>query len=150
MRLSLSPFRAPSTKVGRKYCRLRPGDRVIFAELVRDAETMFLATEAARVLHFKIEDVPVLGGPGKGVRGIKLAGQDKVLGAVQLSRPSDCLRVVNTNGKPLSFGQMKYSVTSRGGKGVRTSARSGFNEVVRAPIDLVDWEQYEQDLKVES
>ena len=150
MRLSLSPFRAPSTKVGRKFCRLRPGDRVVFVELVRDAETMFLATKNARVLHFKIGEVPVLGGPGKGVRGIKLAPQDKVLGAVMLTRPSDCLRVINANGKPLSFGQMKYSVTSRGGKGIRTSARSGFAEVVRPPIELVDWEQFEEELRDES
>ena len=121
----------------------------MFVELVRDAETMFLATKNARVLHFKIGEVPVLGGPGKGVRGIKLAPQDKVLGAVTLTRPSDCLRVINSNGKPLSFGQMKYSVTSRGGKGIRTSARSGFDEVVRPPIELVDWEQFDEELRVE-
>jgi len=147
MRLSFSPFRPASTKVGRKYCRLRPGDRVVFVELVRDAETIFLATKQARVLHFSIDDVPVLGGPGKGVRGIKLAAQDQVLGAVLLSRPSDCLRVVNTNGKSLSFGQMKYSVTSRGGKGIRTSARSGFSEVLQPPITLVDWDQVESESK---
>lgn len=116
----------------------------MFAELVRDADTVFLATKGARVLHFKIGDVPVLGGPGKGVRGIKLAHQDQLLGAVQLSRPSDCLRVVNSNDKTLSFGQMKYSVTSRGGKGIRTSARSSFREVLRPPIALVDWEQLEE------
>ncbi|MGE3315519.1 MAG: DNA gyrase subunit A, partial [Planctomycetaceae bacterium] len=142
MRVSFSPFRTPSTKAGRRYCRLRPGDKVVFAELVRDAETMFLATKGARVLHFKINDVPVLGGPGKGVRGIKLAPQDQLLGAVQLSRPSDCLKVINSNDKPMTFGQMKYSVTSRGGKGIRTSARSSFREIVRPNIELIDWEQY--------
>jgi DNA gyrase subunit A len=139
MRVSLSPFRAPSTKVGRKFCRLRPGDRVVYVGLVGDAATMFLATKNARVLHFAIKEVPVLGGPGRGVRGIRLAAGDEVLGAVQLSRPSDCLRVVNTNGKTISFGQMKYGVTSRGGKGVRTSARNGFVEIIRPPIELVDW-----------
>ncbi len=144
MRLSLSPFRAPSTKVGRKFCRLRPGDKVVYVDLVREADTMFLATKGARVLHFKIDEVPVLGGPGKGVRGIKLAPQDVVLGAVQLTRPSDCLRVTNSNGKTLSFGQMKYSVTSRGGKGVRTSARNKFETVVRPEIELIDWEQIEE------
>ena len=43
----------------------------------------------ARVIHFKIDDVPILGGPGKGVRGIKLAPNDDVLGAIQLGRQSD-------------------------------------------------------------
>jgi DNA gyrase subunit A len=143
MRLSFSPFRTPSTKAGRRFCRLRERDCVVFVELVRDAETVFLATRDARVIHFKIDDVPILGGPGKGVRGIKLAANDEVLGAVQLGRPGDALHVVNANEKSLSFGQMKYGVTSRGGKGIKTSTRTGFKELVPRPIELVDWEQYE-------
>ena len=144
MKISLSTFRAVSTKAGRKYCRLRAGDRVIYTRLHHDAETMFIATKGARVIHFSVSDVPLLTNAGKGVRGIKLEGDDEVLGAVQLSRPSDCLRVVNTNGKTLSFGQMKYGVTSRGGKGVRTSQRNGFAEMILPEIELIDWTQYEE------
>ena len=144
MQLSFSAFRAPSTKSGRRYCRLREKDRVIFVELVTEGETMFLATRDARVIHFKIGDVPILGGPGKGVRGIKLAPDDEVLGAIQLARPSDCLHVINDNDKPLSFGQMKYGVTARGGKGIKTSTRTGFKEIVPPPIQLVDWDQFEE------
>jgi DNA gyrase subunit A len=144
MQLSFSPFRVPSTKAGRRYCRLREGDSVVFVELVRDCETVFLATRDARVIHFKIDDVPILGGPGKGVRGIKLAPNDDVLGAIQLGRQSDALHVINANDKALSFGQMKYGVTSRGGKGIKTSTRTGFKEIVPQPIELVDWEQYEK------
>jgi DNA gyrase subunit A len=144
MQLSFSVFRAPSTKAGRRYCRLRAGDRVVFVELVGKADTMFLATRDARVIHFKIGDVAILGGPGKGVRGIKLAPEDEVLGAIQLARPSDCLHVINEHDKELSFGQMKYSVTARGGKGIKTSTRTGFKEIVPPLIDLVDWEQFEE------
>jgi DNA gyrase subunit A len=144
MQLSFSPFRTPSTKAGRRFCRLRERDSVVFVELVRDAETVFLATRDARLIHFKIDDVPILGGPGKGVRGIKLTPNDEVLGAIQLGRPGDALHVVNANDKTLSFGQMKYGVTSRGGKGIKTSTRTGFKEIVPRPIELVDWEQYEK------
>jgi DNA gyrase subunit A len=144
MQLSFSPFRTPSTKAGRRFCRLRERDSVVFVELVRDAETVFLATRDARLIHFKIDDVPILGGPGKGVRGIKLAPNDEVLGAIQLGRPGDALHVINANDKTLSFGQMKYGVTSRGGKGIKTSTRTGFKEIVPLPIELVDWEQYEK------
>ncbi|GAF90269.1 unnamed protein product [marine sediment metagenome] len=145
MQLSFSPFRTPSTKLGRKYCRLRSGDRVVFAELVTDAKTMFVASKCARVLHFNIRDVPILAAAGKGVRGIKLESGDQVLGAVQLARPSDCLRVESSNGKQLSFGQTKYGVTSRGGKGVKTSMRGGFTEILCRPIDLVDWAEFEEE-----
>jgi len=106
---------------------------------------MFLATKHARVLHFKIDEVPILASAGRGVHGIKLEKGDDVLGVVQLARPSDCLRVKNTNGKDLSFGQTKYGVTSRGGKGVRTSLRNGFQEIIPKPIPLVDWSEYEDE-----
>ena len=143
MRISLSPYRTASTKIGRKYCRLRPGDRVVHVELIDEVETLFLATKQARVIHFALEEVPHLQNPGKGVMGIKLEKGDQVLGAMLLSRPSDTLRVINNNGKTLSFGQMKYNVTSRGGKGVKTSQRNGFEDILKAPIELVDWTELE-------
>lgn len=138
-------FRTPSTKSGRKYCRLRPGDEVIYCELIEDAETVFLATQNARVLHFSLEDIPMLTNAGKGVRGIKLETGDEVLGAVQLARPSDCLRVTSSNGKEVVFGQQKYQVTSRGGRGVQTSKRSKFDAIVKPEIPLVDWSEMEED-----
>ena len=144
MQVSLSPFRTPSTKVGRRYCRVASGDRVVFVDLIDEHETAFLATENARIIHFALEDVPILSGPGKGVRGIKLLEGDRVLGAVLLSRPSDCLRVRNTNDKIITFGQMKYGVTSRAGKGVRTSMRNQFAEIIRPPIELIDWTELEE------
>ncbi len=143
MRLSLSGFREPSTKNGRKFCRLRSGDRVVHVELVRHQESIFIASAASRILHFGVEEIPILAGPGKGVIGIKLDKSDKVLGALLIGRPSDSLKVVNTNGTPLTFGQMKYQMTSRGGRGVRTSQRNNFAEIVRPDIELVDWSDLE-------
>ena len=139
LRISLSGFRTPSTKVGRKFCRLRSGDKVVFVEPVTDGETMFIASKKARVLHFSIDEVPILNSAGKGVIGIKLEKGDEAIGAMQLARPSDALHVINTNGTEMSFGQTKYEVTSRAGKGVNTSKRNGFREIVQPEIELVDW-----------
>jgi DNA gyrase subunit A len=144
MKVSLSTFRQTSTKVGRKYCRLRKGDRVVHVELIGEHETMFLASRMARIIHFDLEDVPILSGPGIGVKGIKMESADEVLGAKLLSRPSDTLRVTNSNGTTLSFGQMKYNVTSRGGKGVKTSQRNEFAAIVPEPISLIDWAALEE------
>ncbi len=141
--ISFTSFRQPSTKSGRKYCRLANGDRVVFAQLIGEHETMFLASKKARIIHFSLDDVPLLANPGRGVKGIKLEKNDQVIGAVLLGRPSDCLRVINTNGKQLTFGQAKYGVTSRGGKGHKTSQRTGFKEVLRPEITLVDWSSLE-------
>ena len=141
MQLPFESFRTPSTKSGRKYCRLGKTDHVVCVQLVTEAETMFMASRKARILHFAIEEVPVLGGAGKGVRGIKLEAGDELLGVVQLSRPSDTLRVRNDNDSVLSFGQTKYQVTSRGGRGVKTSSRTGFAELIHPEIQVVDWSE---------
>ncbi|MBL8819322.1 MAG: DNA topoisomerase IV subunit A [Planctomyces sp.] len=134
-------FRSPSTKAGRKYCRLNKADQVVYAGLVRDAETVFLASRKARIIHFRIDEIPVLNSAGKGVRGLKLEAGDQLLGVTQLARPSDCLRVKNENDKVLSFGQTKYQVTSRGGRGVKTSMRTEFVEMILPDIELVDWSE---------
>jgi DNA gyrase subunit A len=143
LRIPFKPFRAASTKVGRKFCRLAPGDKVVFVELVQGATTMFLASAAARIIHFSVKDVPVLSGPGKGVRGMRVAPDDHVLGGALLTHARDCLYVETTAEKEMVFGQVKYEITSRGGKGVRTSHRSGFARIIRQPIELVDWMRYE-------
>jgi DNA gyrase subunit A len=139
LQIPLSPFRMASTKGGRKFCKLAPGDRVVAVELVREATTVFLASRGARVIHFHVEDVPVLSGTGRGVRGIKLEAKDEVLGAALMTRPSDCLRVQTSGDKQLVCGQMKYAVTGRGGKGFRAAHRSMFTAIVRPEIQLIDW-----------
>lgn len=141
--IPLHGFRTPSTKAGRKYCRLNKGDEVVDCQLITEAETVFIASAGARVLHFAISDVPMLTNAGKGVRGIKLDPDDHVLGITQLTRPSDCLRVVNSNGKEMVFGQQKYQVSSRGGRGVQTSKRSKFDAIIKPEIELVDWTELE-------
>jgi DNA gyrase subunit A len=141
-RLSLNWYRQVSTKAGRKYCRLRDKDRVVHVEIMDSSDSVFLATRKARLLHFKVDDVPVLGSAGMGVRGIKLESDDVVLGAQRLTRPSDTLKAVNENDKELSFGQGKYDITSRGGRGVKTSHRTGFKHILRGEPSLPDWSQY--------
>ncbi len=141
MRLPFEMFRTPSTRAGRKYCRLNKADHVSYVALVSEAETMFMASRKARLLHFRIDEIPVLNSAGKGVRGIKLEVGDELLGVVQLARPSDTLRVRNENDKVLSFGQTKYQVTSRGGRGVKTSMRTEFVELIQPEIELTDWSE---------
>jgi DNA gyrase subunit A len=150
MRIPLSPFRAASTKAGRRFCRLAPGDRVVHVELVRDATSVFIATKGARVIHFSVDDVAILSGAGRGVRGIKLEPKDMVLGAALMARPSDCLRVKTSGDKVLTCGQMKYAVTSRGGRGFRAAHRSSFEEILRPDIQLVDWAALEEREKEKS
>jgi DNA gyrase subunit A len=143
LRTPLAPFRTASTKVGRRYARLNEGDRVVLAAVIKDEESIFLASAQGHVIHFPIEQINILAGVGKGVMGIKLADDDTCLGGALISERNPALVTVTANGKTLEFRGGKYELTSRAGKGFEAVKRTTFVRVVPPPIELVDWDQIE-------
>jgi DNA gyrase subunit A len=140
LRTPLAPFRTASTKNGRRYVRLEEGDKVVFAAVVRDETSMFLASAQGRLVHFLIEQVNVLAGVGKGVLGIKLEKDDLCLGAALVSNRFSKLVVETSGGMKREFGPGAYPPTNRGGKGTDVVKRAGVARVVPPPIALVDWD----------
>jgi DNA gyrase subunit A len=144
LRAPLTPMRTASTKVGRRYVRLNEGDRVVMATVLRgDEETIYLASVEGHVIHFKVDDINILSGVGKGVIGIKLAEGDVCLGGALMSGRFDKMVLETSGGRTMEFGRNKYEITSRGGKGFEAVKRANFVRVVPPPIELVDWEQIE-------
>jgi DNA gyrase subunit A len=140
LRTPLAPFRTASTKAGRKYVRLEEGDKVVLATVVRDEDTLFLASAEGHVIHFKVKEVNVLAGVGKGVLGIKLADGDVCLGG-QLTGPKGRMTVEASDNRPMEFRHDRHETVSRGGKGFEAVKRKTFLRVVPPPLELVDWEQ---------
>jgi DNA gyrase subunit A len=144
LRTPLGPFRTASTKVGRRYVRLNDGDKVVLAAVLRgDEETVYLASRDGHVIHFRVNEINVLAGVGKGVMGIKLADDDVCLGGALMSGRFDKLVLETSGGRTMEFGPAKYEVTSRGGKGFEAVKRANFVRVVPPPIELVDWDKVE-------
>jgi DNA gyrase subunit A len=144
LRTPLEPFRTASTKVGRRYVRLNEGDRVVMATVLRgDEETIYLASVDGHVIHFKVEDINILAGVGKGVMGIKLGKGDSCLGGALMSGRFDKMILETSGGRTQEFGRGKYEVTSRGGKGFAAVKRTSFTRVVPPPIELVNWDEIE-------
>ncbi len=141
LRTPLAPFRAASTKAGRRYVRLGEGDRVVLATVPRGEESMFLASRSGHVVHFAIEEVNVLSGVGKGVLGIKLGKGDACLGGALSGNRFDALVVETTGGVKKEIRRGAYPATHRGGKGYEVVKRADLVRVVPPPIELVDWEQ---------
>jgi DNA gyrase subunit A len=142
LRLSLSSFRAESNVRGRQYVRLSEGDKVVFVQLVRDVESIILASADGHVLHFAIDEINILSGPGKGVIGIKLHGEDSCLGGALVRGQNRVLQIETTGGKQLEF-TARQSMASRGGKGFEAVKRTSFARIVPQPIELVDWDAIE-------
>ncbi|HZT82597.1 MAG TPA: DNA topoisomerase (ATP-hydrolyzing) [Gemmataceae bacterium] len=148
LRTPLAPFRTASTKVGRRYVRLNDGDRVVMATVLRgDEETIYLASANGHVIHFRVEEINVLAGAGKGVMGIKLEEGDTCLGGALMSGRFDKFVLETSGGRTMEFGRNKYDVTSRGGKGFEAVKRASFVRVVPPPIELVDWDAVEGEKK---
>ena len=143
-RLPLTAYRPESTKAGRRYAKLEPGDKVVFVKLLTDEESVMLATAAGRLIHFKIDEVNVLAGVGKGVIGIKLDEGDACIGgyAVGGSR-FDKMTVETESGKAQEFGRAATKLQERGGKGDKPGARTKFTRVVPPPLELVNWDEVE-------
>jgi hypothetical protein len=139
LRTPLGPFRSPTSKGNRRYIRLAEGDKVVLACLLRGEQTMFLVSAEGRVLYFPTEQVSVLSGESKGVKGIKLADGDVCLGGQPVSASHPFVTVETNSGKSFEFTQRRYEVVNRGGPGFRGVMRSRIVRVVPEPVRLPDW-----------
>lgn len=133
-RFSLRTHRDPSTRSGRRFMRLEKGDEVMMVDLSDGDRRLACATRRAHILLTTDAEVPVLGGPGKGVRLIKLGKDDEVIGARVLESSTDALVVENDKGKRFDITGLR-TVVARGGKGTPLFKRGALvREVPREPV----------------
>ena len=139
VRFDLAPFKEPSTRLGRKFMKLRNHEEVVSIEaLDLSAATPILAvaSQQGRVLLCKAEEVGMLSGPGRGVTVIKLDSADRVLAVRILSRKQDQLVVLKQEGGKLPISMRKYQPVSRGGKGHVLFKRGTLKGAETLPIEL--------------
>src|SRR3954452_804528 len=117
LRFNLDGFVEPSTRSGRRYARPSEGGEIVSVARVAGGEVLIAATAAARGILCKADEVNFLAGPGKGVLLIKLAENDRVLGAIASTGDRDLLTVETTRGGEQTISTGKYEGTGRGGKG---------------------------------
>ena len=143
LRAPLAPFRTASNKLGRRYVRLNEGDKVVMtAILLGDEESIFLASADGHVIHFRLDEINILTGVGKGVIGIKLGDDDKCIGGALITRKSQMLQVETSGGKMLEF-TGRHEVVGRGGKGFEAVKRSSLVRVTPPAIELLNWDEVE-------
>ena len=91
---------------------------------------LIAASAEARGILCKADEVNFLSGPGKGVLLIKLAEDDRLLGAIASSGDRDLLTVETPRGAEETISTAKSEVTGRGGKGRELLQRGQFTRVV--------------------
>jgi DNA gyrase subunit A len=117
MRFGLATFAEPSTRGGRRYCRVATGSEVVNVFAVSGTETILAITANCRAMICPAEEINYLGGAGKGVVLIKVAKGDALLGFKPSTGDRDLLVVVTNRGAKKTISTAKYRVTSRGGRG---------------------------------
>ena len=139
VRFDLAPFKEPSTRLGRKFMKLRTHEEVVSVEtLDPSAATPILAvaSQRGRVLLCNAEEVGLLSGPGRGVTVIKLDPTDRVLAVRILSRKQDQLIVLKQEGSTFTISTRKYQPVTRGGKGHVLFKRGTLKGAEALPVEL--------------
>jgi DNA gyrase subunit A len=139
-RFGFGPYVEPSTRAGRRYARPSGQAEVVGVSLVQGSEVMIAATEQARAILCKVEEINYLSGPGRGVILIKLrkdaSRSDRVLGFVASKGDRDLLTVETSRGALQTISTAKYEVTGRGGKGRELLQRGQFTRIVPVTVEL--------------
>ena len=102
--------------------KLQKGDELIAALLVEKGDEVFLSSSKGQSIRFKESDIRAMGRAAGGVRGMKLAPGDTIVGADVIPKGRKDLEVLvvsrNGYGKTTSIGE--YKTQKRGGSGIKT------------------------------
>jgi len=101
-------------------------DDVVDVKLTDGSKQIMLATAKGMAIKFHERDVRPMGRTSRGVRGIRLAPGDKVIGMI-IARDDAVLATITENGYGKRTRISDYRLITRGGKGVRNIVRSPRN-----------------------
>ena len=136
LRQSLKLFSDVSTRKGRLYMRLRQEDEVIGAWPAKGDEFVCMVSRKGHALIFSVEEIPIIGGPGKGVIGMRLGTDDILIGAVVSEQARDGVTVETPRGRQEIIRRTKYEPARRGGKGRKILQRGELTMSTLEPLEL--------------
>ncbi len=134
LRFNLDPHRELSTRAGRRFAKPADGDEIVGVALANAADVLCVVTSDARALLCKVDELPELANPGRGVTVIKAGDDSAVIGfGVGGAKDKDVVIAETDDGKELPVGPGRFAVTGRGGKGHTLKRKT---KIVRAAPPL--------------
>ncbi len=135
-KVSLSNFRNARAR-GIIAIYLDEGDELLHSEFVQVGDECMLITRKGRALRFAQSDVRAMGRASRGVRGIKLLGDDVVAGLLKVDDTKRILMVTeNGQGKQVTFDS--FSVHSRATQGQRIYKLGGKADFIVGALSVND------------
>ena len=111
-------------KSGLLAVSLYEGDSLAWCRITSGSDELLLATKDGMSIRFDERGARQMGRMGHGVRAVRLAEGDEVVG-VGILRPGATVFTVTENGKGRRSRVDDYRIQSRGGKGIRNYAKGG-------------------------
>lgn len=106
---------------GKKAIIIRDGDSLIGVNLATDADDILLAARKGKAIRFNAGSLRPMGRVSTGVRGMRLLGDNAVVGLITLEPgTSDTVLVVSEKGYGKRTDQDAYPLKHRSGQGVKT------------------------------
>jgi len=116
---------------------LVPEDELIKAHITDGTQNVFLASASGKSIRFHESDIRPSGRISRGVRGMRLEADDRIVG-MEAVRYSQTLFAVTENGYGKRTSIDEYPVHKRGGKGVITIKTTQRNGLVVGLLEVQD------------
>lgn len=125
-------------KGGINAINLVHGDKLIEVKMTDGNNDIVIGTRNGFAIRFHEKDVRDMGRTATGVRGIRLAKGDKVVGLLVIRHPQTSVLVVTEKGFGKRSDINDYRITKRGGKGVITVKTTNKVGKMIAMMEVVD------------
>ncbi len=125
-KVPLTEFERPRTK-GKIALELDEGDQLVGVDITDGKKEVMLLSDAGKAIRFHEKDVRPMGRTARGVRGIKLK-QDQKLISLIIAQLKGCVLTATEKGYGQRTDLEDYRETGRGGQGViaiRVTSRNG-------------------------
>jgi DNA gyrase subunit A len=116
---------------------LAPGDELIKAQITDGTQNVFMASASGKSIRFHESDIRPSGRISRGVRGMRLEDEDRIVG-MEAVRYGQTLFAVTENGYGKRTSIDEYPVHKRGGKGVITIKTNQRNGMVVGVLEVRD------------
>jgi DNA gyrase subunit A len=116
-KFDLSMFNAITTRAGKKFAGVKPGDSIMGVDIIDLTHVLFLTSEGKAVV-IAAKDVPLLSGAGKGVKLVNVKSGEIAL--FRVVRKGEQVKVIDEKSREKVIDLKDYGVMKRGAVGLKT------------------------------
>ena len=125
---------------GLRAINLDDGDKLIGTVITDGSDEICLASESGKAIRFNETDVRPMGRSTRGVKGMNIHKEDKVISIMKVI-PEAKLLTISQNGYGKRTNISEFSGQKRGGKGVITLNTSQRNGKMIAAVQVIDGDE---------